>query len=203
MPRADRVLLAGLLAGILLLGGAASGQQIPGLDQDLLEARGEPVTLTADQLEYEARREVYIARGNVVIVQGERTLRADWMAFNPETGAGVASGNVALSEGTDTLRAEFVQFDIESLEGVIREGSLDSPASQFRTWGSEIQKTGENTYTFENGVFTTCRCPEEGATEPWRLRAREAEVEVGRYGTLHDATVEVLGVPVFWLPWMI
>jgi LPS-assembly protein len=203
MPRADRVFLAGLVSSVLLMAGTAWGQGIPALDQKLTEARDEPVTLTADSLEYESKRDVYIARGNVVIVQGERTLRADWIAFNAETGAGVASGHVELVEGTDTLRADFVEFDTRSLEGVIREGSLDSPASRFRTWGSEIQKTGENTYTFKNGVFTTCRCPKEDDTEPWRLRAQEAEVEVGGYGTLHDATVEVLGVPVFWMPWMI
>lgn len=203
MPRADRVLFAGLAFALLVAGSAARGQGLPGLDQKLLEARDEPVTLTADQLEYEHQREVYVARGNVVIVQGERTLTADWVAFNPETGAGVASGHVELLEGTDVLRADFVDFNANTLEGVIREGSLDSPEGRFRTWGSEIQKTGEDTYTFQNGVFTTCRCPDEDDTEPWRLRAREAEVEIGGYGTLRDATVEVLGVPVFWLPWMI
>ena len=203
MPRADRVLLAGLLAGILMLSGAAWAQGMPGLQRKVAEGRDQPVTITADVLEYESRREVYSAKGHVVIVQGDRTLKADWVAFNAKTGAGVASGNVEITEGTDTLKADFVEFNIDNLEGVVREGSLDSPQSRFRTWGSEIQKTGENTYTFKNGVFTTCRCPEKDDTEPWRLRAQEAEVEINGYGTLHDATIEVLGVPVFWLPWMI
>ena len=34
-------------------------------------------------------------------------------------------------------------------EGLIRNGELDSPGSQFRTEGEEIQKTGENTYLGE------------------------------------------------------
>ncbi|MGH0029679.1 MAG: LPS-assembly protein LptD [Myxococcota bacterium] len=192
------MLVAGLLPALL---SAVAAAQDFGIDFEV--SREHPVTLTADQLEYESQREVYIARGNVVIVQGERTLSADWIAFNPDTGAGVASGNVELVEGTDVLRADFVDFNVETLEGVIREGRLDSPESRFRTWGSEIQKTGENTYTFKNGVFTTCRCPDEDATEPWRIRAKEAEVEVGGYGTVRDATIEVLGLPVAWLPWMI
>lgn len=198
MARPLRALTAGLVLGSLLLcGGVAAGQPL-----GALEGRG-PVTLTADSLEYEAERDVYVARGHVVIVQGKRTLKADWIAFNAKTGAGVASGHVELVDGTDTLRSNFVEFDVRNLTGVIREGSLDSPGSRFRTSGAVIEKTGKNTYRFRDGIFTTCRCPKPDATDPWRIRADEAELEVGGYGTVKDATLEVLNVPVLWLPWMI
>ena len=183
--------------------GAALAQGIEGLDDKLRPDRDEPATLTADRLEYDARREVYSARGNVVIVQGDRTLKADWVAFSPVTGIGVASGNVEVIDDDDTLRADFIEFDVESLEGVIRNGRLDSPGSRFRTEGAEIHKTGENTYHFEDAVFTTCRCPEEDATDPWRIRAEQADIEIGGYGTVEGATFDVLDVPILWLPWMI
>ncbi len=193
-----------LLLALLVFGaGPVLAQSDAALEQDLLEGSDVPVTLTADSLEYDAKREVYVARGNVVIVQGDRTLKADWIAFNPDTGVGVASGNVEITDGDDTLRANFVEFNIENLEGVIRDGSLDSPASQFRTSGEEIQKTGENTWHFKRGVFTTCRCPDRDATDPWQIRAEEAEIEIGGYGTVKDSTVDILDVPVMWFPWMI
>ena len=181
----------------------AAGQGVDALEEKVLENRDEPVTITADVLEYEAPRELYVARGNVVIVQGDRTLKADWVAFNPETGAGVASGNVELVDGDDTLRADFVEFNTENLQGVMQGGNLDSPGSQFRTSGSEIEKTGEKTYRFKDGIFTTCRCPKDDDTEPWRIRAEEAEVEIDGYGTMKNATFDVLGIPVLWFPWMI
>ena len=68
--------------------------------------------------------------------------------------------------------------------------------------GAEIAKTGEQTYRFENGRFTTCRC-EEGEREPWEIEAEQAELEIGGYGTARNTRFEVLGVPVVWLPWMI
>jgi LPS-assembly protein len=93
--------------------------------------RDEPYELTADALEYDATRKLYVARGDVKIVQGERTLRADWISFNAETGNGVASGDVELVDGGDLLRAAFVEFDINNLEGVLYRAHFESDASRF------------------------------------------------------------------------
>jgi lipopolysaccharide assembly outer membrane protein LptD (OstA) len=139
----------------------------------------------------------------VEIVQGERTLRADWISFNAETGNGVASGDVELVDGGDVLRAAFIEFDIHNLEGVLYRAHFESDASRFVAEGDTIAKTGGQTYRFENGTFTTCQCPEEDQRPPWRIRAKEADVEIEGYGTTRNTTVEVLGIPAVWLPWMI
>ena len=68
--------------------------------------------------------------------------------------------------------------------------------------GAEIAKTGAQTYRFEKGRFTTCRCA-DGERDPWEIKADSAELEIGGYGTARNTTFEVLGVPVVWLPWMI
>lgn len=192
----------GSIAALAVVG-SASAQDIAVFDNDREAIRRQGATLTAEVLEYEVTRDVYTASGQVVIVQGERTLKADWVAFHPETGAGVASGNVELIDSEQTMRADFVEFDTETLQGLVRNAWLDSPVSRFRTTGATIEKTGDNTFRFEDGVFTTCRCPVEGEVEPWRLRAREADVEINGYGTLRDARFEIFGVPVLYLPWML
>ena len=163
----------------------------------------EPFELTADELEFERARDLYIARGNVVIRQMERTLRADWIAFSQTTGIGVASGNVELVDGGDVVRADFVEFNINNLQGVVRHGSFDSDASQFRGSGVEITKGEGQRYAFKEAEFTTCRCPDDEARVPWRIRAEEVDVEVAGYGTARNTTVDVLGVPLVWFPWMI
>lgn len=197
-----------LAAALALLGAAAASAQdapalpaLPGFPGT--EKKREPFELSADALEYDARRNLYVASGNVVIVQGEKTLKADWIAFSRDTGAGVASGSVELTEGGDTLRAHFVEFNANDLEGVVFQGEFDSEESQFRGSGARIAKTGENTYRFEEGVFTTCRCPEPDDLVPWAITAEEADIEVEGYGTARNTTVEILGVPALWFPWMI
>ena len=82
------------------------------------------------------------------------------------------------------------------------DGRFRSGENQFRMEGDEIVKHGDDTYSFEEGMFTTCRCP-PGERDPWQIRAGSADLEVGGYGTARNTTFEILGVPVVWLPWMI
>lgn len=167
-----------------------------------LKLSGEPVQLTADSVEYESARELYVARGSARIVQGDRILRADWMAFSNTTGRGVASGHVVLQDGPETIYTRFIEFNIDTLQGVMFDARFDSEQNQFRLEGAEIAKTGERTYSFEKGMFTTCRCP-DGGRDPWRIQAEEADLEVEGYAVVKNTTFEILGVPVVWLPWMI
>ena len=67
----------------------------------------------------------------------------------------------------------------------------------------EIAKTGARTYSFREGRFTTCRCPDPEDTDPWVLESEQADIEVEGYATARNTTFDVLGVPVAWLPWMI
>lgn len=198
MPAALRRSFALLLA-CAVASAAAAQTGDPGKSRGFGD---QPLELTADALDYDATRELYVARGDVLMRQGGRTLRADWMAFNRRAGVGVANGNVELREGDEVLRAEFVQFEVSTLEGIVHAGEIDSPVGQFRASGAEIRKTGERSYSFKGAVFTTCRCP-DGGRDPWRIRAEEADLDVGGYGTVEDATLDVMGIPVLWLPWLI
>ncbi len=165
-----------------------------------LVSRG-PWDLTADQVEYERDGELYVARGNVRLVQGERTVTADWMSLSNTTGIAVASGDVVIRDGADTLRADFMQFDVQTLQGIVFDGRLDSETSRFRLEGDELRRLGPEAWRIESGRFTTCRCPDPGR-DPWAIRAERAELEPDGDATARNTTFDVLGVPVLWVPWM-
>ena len=158
--------------------------------------------VTADTLKYERGRDVYVARGNVRLVQEGKTLAADWISFSRRGGRGVASGNVVFSDGTDTVFSSFVEFNITTLQGVLLMAHFDASQNRFRMEGEEIVKTGGRTYTFKRGRFTTCRCPDEGA-DPWEIRAESAELEIEGYAVARNTTMNILGVPILWMPWML
>jgi hypothetical protein len=161
-----------------------------------------PLAITAEQVEFDQRRDVYVARGNVHIERAGITLDADWVAFNNTTRHGLASGNVKLVDEDDTLYADFLQFNVATLQGVVFQGELENPITGFRMEGAEVRKTAEQTYVFKDGLFTTCRCP-EGGRDPWRIRAEHAKLELEGYATTQNTTFDILGVPVIWLPWFI
>jgi lipopolysaccharide assembly outer membrane protein LptD (OstA) len=129
-------------------------------------------------------------------------LSADWVGFSATTRQGLASGNVVVIEGEDVLRAQVLQFQIDSVKGVVFDGNLEGSGTRFLMSGDTIQKTGENSYVFDRGRFTSCKCP-EGEKEPWVISAKSAKLDIGGYGTARNTAFEVLGVPVVWLPWMI
>lgn len=157
--------------------------------------------ITADSISYERERDVYTARGNVRIVQPGRSLRADWVAFSNTTRRGVATGNVEIEDQGQKLEADVIHFGLDDLRGILLGGRLEGKNTPFLATGEEVRKLGEQQYEFKQGSFTTCRCPDDGK-EPWVIHSEAAELEIGGYGTAHNTVVDVLGVPVFWLPWM-
>jgi lipopolysaccharide assembly outer membrane protein LptD (OstA) len=162
-----------------------------------------PFQVDADEVEYQADRDLYVARGNVVIQQQGRVLRADRVYFSQKTRQGVASGDVVIEDGDDVLRAPFLQFNIDDTRGLVLDGELDSPGGGYRMSGREVRKTGDQTYEFEDAHFTTCRCPKKESREPWAIEAKEAKLDLDGYGRARNSTLEILGIPVLWLPYAV
>ncbi len=187
------IVVCGLFGFGVAIGGPASAAD----ERERLE---DPFEITADRIDYDGSKDLYVATGRVRVIQTGRRLRARWVAFSDETQIGVAQGDVELVDGGDVLRAEFMVFDVQSLEGMLFEAGLDAGSQGFRVRAEELIRTGENTFTARDGIFSTCRCA-PGKRLPWQIRAGRADVELGGYGTVRNSTFDVLGVPVLWIPW--
>ena len=189
-----------------LIGVACCARFAAAEPRDVLPARpagSAPAEVVADSVEYDRARQLYTAIGNVRLAQGRRTLTADWVTFNNATRQGVASGDVVVIDGPDTLRADFMQFNVDTLEGVVFEGHMEGRTTPFKLSGTEIQRTGKESYQFENAVFSSCHCPDPDDRDPWQIRARSADLDVDGYGRARNTTFEVLGVPVFYFPYLV
>jgi len=188
------------LVGLLLAQSATAGNALPG--SPVAEPRDSSYELTADSIEYESRREIYIARGNVRVTSRDTELTSDWLAFNETQARGVATGNVVFRSEGDVLHAEFIEFDIDDERGILFDAHFVPEGSPFEVTGATIVKRDDRSYGIEKGVFTSCDCP-EGERDPWQIRTEEADLEVEGYATAKNTTFDVLGIPVLWLPWMI
>ncbi len=162
----------------------------------------EPAEILADRVEYDRARELYTAEGNVRLSQGRRTLTADWVTFNNVSRQGVASGDVVVIDGPDTMRADFMEFNVDTLDGVVFRGRIDGRTTPFKMSGSEIQSFGEERYRFQDAVFSACKCPDAEDTDPWQIRARQADLDADGYGRARNTTFEILGIPVFYFPYL-
>ena len=115
------VLLAAVCA--LALAPIAARAQLGQLGQSgaaRLVSRDEPVTFSADEVEYDKERALVSARGHVEAWQGGRVVRADQITFDRNAGVVAASGNVVLLEPDgQVLFADYAELTRDMSQGIL------------------------------------------------------------------------------------
>ena len=167
-------------------------------------ASSEQVVLEADYV-YELRDEnSIVAEGNVEALYDGRILRADRLVYNRTTERVRATGNVVIID-TDGSQ----QFSDEVEVGSNLSDGYAIGYSARLTDGSTIvansairQPDGIN--AMDQVIYTACPiCEAKGQTPTWSLRARRAvldqETQMISY---RDAVLEVMGIPVFYFPYL-
>ncbi len=161
-----------------------------------------PVEVYADHLRYDKNTKTYFAGGNVVIVQGENSIRADRVVLDMAAGIATATGDVrAVDEGGNTLRAEVLQLHIDEKTIVVVKGRLFFKEPNVHLNADLIRKTGPQSYDSKKSTFTTCDCTED-QSPPWSFYLSTSKVTVGEYLTGRNAFFNIKGVPVLYSPYI-
>ena len=162
-----------------------------------------PVLLTADEMAFDREAGVIVARGNVEISQGERTIIADEVTYNQNTGVVTATGGVTLEEpGGELIFSDRVVLSDSLREGVIENIGMLFP-DQTRFAANGAVRTGGNRTEMARAVFSPCSLCEEDPTRPplWQIRARRVVHDQEAQNIDYtDATMEIYGVPVAYAP---
>jgi LPS-assembly protein len=161
------------------------------------------VLLQADEIIFETNTRIVTARGHVEITEPGRILRANEVSYDPNADIIGASGDVSL-----TLADGNVAFaDEMRLSGTLREGTLRGFAALIGENGRLAAVSGERwegRYTEARGAtFTSCMlCADDPDGSPvWQIKAaRVVHDQVDQELIFEDATLELFGVPVAYLP---
>ncbi|HZV20056.1 MAG TPA: LPS-assembly protein LptD, partial [Hyphomicrobiales bacterium] len=205
-------LLVSVLAAFGCLAGVAHAQQASiqtrggetTIAKQVAPDKTKPLLLQADALVYDNRNNRVIARGNVEIYQDENILLADEVVYDKVSNTLTAIGNVRLrdSDGSVTnaerltLQSNFRDGFIRSLRSLGQDDSRIAAQNAYRKDG--------NTTVFENGVATACKPCEEHPDWPptWRIKAARIIHDKAEQNIYYeDATFEIYGVPVAWVPY--
>ena len=162
----------------------------------------EPVVLVADEVVYESKTGRVIARGNVQVFHGERTLTAPRIVYDSRTGTITAEGPIVLRDPSGaTVFADFAELDEELREGLVK-GARAVLGEDIRLSAVEARRVDERLSALSKAVYSPCRVCARRPTPLWRIRARRVIQDADtRRIYYRNATFDVLGVPVFWLPW--
>jgi LPS-assembly protein len=183
---------------------AQSAISIPGYDikalmQDRLDEnhglllRGVELTqgdtsLYADEVEVFEGQDRVLARGNVLLIQGNNRISADHAEFNTKTHLGTfyrASGLSSVQPPRQVPQP-----------GAIAVPQVPGQAVDVVFFGEVIEKVGNKRYKITNGGFSACEQP----TPRWDLNAGTVILNVDHYTLLRDAVFRVKGVPMLYTP---
>lgn len=200
------LLLAASLPGMLLIPAAWAQKTSQFATGGPPVSREEPVTFTADQVEYDREKNLVTARGHVEVWQAGRIVRADEMTFNRQTGIMMAIGNVVMVQADgQVLFAQYAELSRDMTNGMLRAVRAQM-ANNGKLAANGMQRTAGALNELSRVVYTACNLCKQDPTRPplWEVRASSA-VQDTEHKTIEyrDATLLMGGVPVAWTPWLL
>lgn len=189
---AARLLLA---LGVLVLPVGAFAQQADQL----------PISLSADEMQYDEQNATVTAHGNVEISHENRTLLADSITYDRTNDVVRADGNVVLHyPNGDVFFSSTAEITGDLKNGVIEDiRAVLADRSRFAANRAEL--VDDKTLTLERSVYTRCEPCEEDPTRPplWQLKAvKVVHNRQEKMVEYHSAWMEIAGFPVVYIPYL-
>ena len=158
----------------------------------------EPWHIVADEIWYDDKADLYVAKGNAIITKTGKKLSADYVRFDQKAMTAFAEGDVVMTVGEDVLLAEKMEVDLEAETGTLHNGTIFLEENHYYIRGDKIQKIDEDSYTAHKASITTC----DGDTPAWKITGRNLNVTIEGYGYTSHATLWAKNIPVFYSPFL-
>ncbi|MEM9198311.1 MAG: putative LPS assembly protein LptD, partial [Pseudomonadota bacterium] len=188
------------LAALMMLAGLA-GRPVLGQSLDL-PSRDLPVTLIADNVRYDTEAERLVAEGNVQVFYDGRTLTAARITYDDPSRTILAEGPITLRNPDGSiLHATYAELDPELRNGLLRSAQAVLQR-RFRIAAVEGRRIAGRYNLLDRAVFSNCTVCPAAPVPLWRIRAsrvlHDQEAQLIHY---EDATFDVMGVPLIYLPY--
>ncbi len=158
-----------------------------------------PVQLEADELSYDRNLDLYRARGNVTLTQGDFSVTGNSLEWNQGAGELQAEGNVLLKSPDEEMAGERVFYNLQQGTGLIEGGHFFLRDQNLHVYGQRIERLGESDYRIYDGTFTTCN----GDTPSWKFGASQLDVTLGGYAKARNMVFYLNNVPSMYFPYMV
>ena len=138
--------------------------------------------------------------GNVELRRGGQYLSADRVRYEQANDQTDAAGHVTLQTATGTtFQTEETHLNLGSYIGYTGPGTYRLEAGWARGDAQRIDFQGPNLTQLEQARFTTCA----PGRDDWFLKITELKLDTkNQIGTAYHSSVNIMGVPVFYLPYL-
>lgn len=163
------------------------------------------VLFRADTLTFDQNTQVVTASGNVEVTQSGRTLTADRVTYDRLKDEVTAEGHIGLkdAETASVILADKIQIRDEMKNGVV-ESLTVILAEKGKLAAARGTREDANVMTLQKAVYSSCEtCKERPDEAPvWQIKAVRVVYDKAKSRVEYeDATFEILGVPVLYLPY--
>ena len=174
MPLGSLILL--LAATVPAQAQLTIGRRTPGQAPAAPLNRTDPVTFTADEVQYDRDHALVTASGNVEAWQNDHVLRADRITFDRNTNVAAAEGHVVIVEPDgQVLFSDYAELTEGLRDGVLK-GMRAILAENGKLAANGARRVEGKVNELSRAVYTTCNLCAVDPTRPplWQIRARTA-----------------------------
>lgn len=151
---------------------------------------------------------VYFLRGNAVMTYRGMRFSADVVSYNPATHEADARGHVTFDDARGQLEAASAHYNLvtesgwfSKVHGYLRYASPQpgEPATSLFVDAAKITRIDQDTYTLTAARLRSCAQENRGLA----FVLADAKIDLGHTVTGHSAEFRFLGLPVFYLPYLV
>ncbi|SIO23586.1 LPS-assembly protein [Rhodovulum sp. ES.010] len=157
-------------------------------------------TLIADRVRVGELRQL-VAEGDVEVLYGDTRLRASRVTYDREGGRLTIDGPIKLTTGDGTVVvADSADLSTDLTEGILRSARMVLD-QQLQLAAADIRRVAGRYNELDRTVASACQVCAESEVPLWQIRARRIVHDQQEKQLYFDhARLEVVGVPVFYLP---
>ncbi len=162
-----------------------------------------PISFLADTINLDQSTGILTATGNVEVFFGDAFLKAKSIRYDSLKGAITAEGPIILTDASGSvILADFAELSSDLTQGLIQ-GAKVLLENQLQLASTEFQRTEGRFDTMTNVVASSCEVCAARPIPVWQVRAQQV-IRDNENKQIHfrNATFEVLGLPIFFLPYM-
>lgn len=157
--------------------------------------REEKIQTTADSLDFDQKTGEIIARGHVVVTQGNTRLLADQAQINRETKQARAEGNVRLRQGYKEWVSESLDYNFAT--GAIKAGKARAELDDgLFVESASMESPDRDRLVLKNAYLTTSDYDKPG----YRLKAGSIVLYPDKRVVFYNLVLYIGPVPVFYFP---
>jgi len=166
-------------------------------DDSGIPVEQQPITISARQARLEGTGRAHF-EGGISISQGNRDLSAQQAEIDQQRQLLNASGGIVYSDGRMTFTSDTLSADLSSYQTELRQAQYQLHGQPGRGRADVIRLDRQQNLSLAGASYTAC--PPDDVS--WQLNAGRIELDSSEeWAKAYDASVELFGVPVFYLPY--